>query len=118
VAERHLHVSVGGQERLPDRVHRRPFTLHRRAGSVPQPDRRARIGTLPHRRGGVRRAQGNAHRQRAAVCDLARQDPVSTGATKRPRPPHPQLSPSPHDIGQDRAVLENDLGGLPGAGAV
>ena len=118
VADGHLHVSAGEQERLPDRVHRRPLALHRRAGSVSQPDRRARIGGLSHRRGRVRRAQGDADRQRAAVRHLARQDAVRARTGERSGPPHPQPAASPDDAGQDRAVLENDLGELPGTGAV
>ena len=118
VAVGHLLLPVGWAERLFDRVHRRPLPLHRRPGSVPEPDGRERHGGVPHGGGRIRRAQGNAHRQWAAVCHLARQDAVPAGAGQGPHPPHPQHAASSDDAGQDRTLLADDLAGVPGAGPV
>ena len=118
VAVGHLLLPAGRAQRLPDRVHRRPLPLRRRAGAVPEPDGRERDGDVPH--GGRRawRAQGDADRQRAAVRQLARQDAVPAGAGEGPHPPHPQRPAPSDDAGQDRAVLADDLAGVPGAGPV
>ncbi len=118
VAVGHLLLPAGRAERLSDRVHRRPFPLPGRAGPVPEPDGRERHGGVPH--GGWRawRSQGDAHGQRAAVRQLARQDAVPAGTGQGPHPPHPQRPAPSDDAGQDRAVLADDLAGVPGAGPV
>ena len=118
VAVGHLLLPAGRAQRLPDRVHRRPLPLYRRAGAVPEPDGRERDGNVPHGGGRARRAQGDADRQRAAVRQLARQDAVPAGTGEGPHPSHPQRAAPSDDAGQDRAVLADDLAGVPGAGAV
>ena len=118
VAERYHILPDSGQDGLHHRVHRRPLPLHHRAGSVSQPYQRLRGGDLPRGGGGVRRAQGNAHRQRAAVCQLARHDAVPEGTEEGSRPPHPQQSASSDDAGEDRAILAIAERRVPVAGAV
>lgn len=118
VAVGHLLLPAGRAECLPDRVHRRPLPLYRRAGAVPEPDGRERHGDVPHGGWGTWRAQGDADRQRAAVRQLARQDAVPAGTGEGSHPPHPQRPAPSDDAGEDRAVLADDLAGVPGAGAV
>ena len=86
--------------------------------AVPQPDGGARAGGLPPGGGGVRRAQGDAHRQRPAIRQLARDHPVPGGDAEEAGAPHQEPAAPSHDAGQDRTVLENHLGGVPGARAV
>ncbi len=118
VAVGHLLLPAGRAQRLPDRVHRRPLPLYRRAGAVPEPDGRERHGNVPHGGRRARRAQGDADRQRAAVRQLARQDAVPAGAGQGPHPSYPQRAAPSDDAGEDRAVLADDLAGVPGAGPV
>ena len=118
VAVGHLLLPAGRAQRLPDRVHRRPLPLYRRTGAVPEPDGRERHGDVPHGGRRARRAQGDADRQRAAVRQLARQDAVPAGTGQGPHPSHPQRPAPSDDAGEDRAVLADDLAGVPGAGPV
>lgn len=118
VAERHLHLPAGRTVCLPHRVSRRLLALYRGGGDLPQPDRAVRHRGLPagHRR--IRRAQGNAHRQREAICHLAGDEPLPEGNAERPGRPHPFASAAPHDPRQDRALLGEHLAGVPRAGPV
>jgi len=113
LADRHLHLPPGRQERLPDRLSRRSFPLRGGARRLPQPDGGARAGGLPPGRRGVRGAQGAAHRPGPAVLELAGHDPLRSRAQEGPRAPPEEPAPPPHDARQDRALLENDLGGVP-----
>ncbi len=115
LADRHLHLPPGRQERLPDRLPRRPLPLRGGAGRLPQPDGGARPGSVPPGGGGVRGPQGAALRPGPAVLQLARDHPVRGGAPEGSGAPHQEPPAPPHDPGQAGALLEDDLGGVPGA---
>ena len=114
LAIRHLHFPPGRQERLPHRLPRRPLPLRGGAGGLPQPDSGARPGGLPPGGGGVRRPEGDAHRPGPAVLQLAGHDPLRGRAPQGSCPSPEEPAASPHDPRQDRALLEDDLGGVPG----
>jgi hypothetical protein len=118
LAKRYLSLQAGRGVCLPDWIHRRSFPVHHGAGGIPEPDLGECAGGVSARRGGVWGAQGDADGQRAAVCQLARADGVRAGDGKGSRAPYPQLAASPDDLGKDRTVLEDDLGGVPVPGAV
>jgi len=118
LAERHLHVSAGGPERLPDRFRRRLFALRGGVGPVPEPDGRARAGGVPDGGIGVWRAQGDADRPGAPVRQLAGEDAVSAGVDEGPRASPDEPAPPSDDLGESGAFLEDDLGGISRPGAV
>ena len=109
---------LGGKNAYLIGFHRRSFPLRGGAGGVSQPDGGARVRGVPPGGGGVRRAQRDALRSRPPVRELARDHPVRGGVAQGSGSPHQKPAPSSHDPGQDRTLLENHLGGVPGARAV
>ena len=93
----HHDLSAGSAKCLPDRLFRRLLALHHQPWSIPQPDRRACVGDLPAGGGRIRCAARDAYRQRPAVHQLARKDPLRAGDEKRPGQAHPIAPPPPHD---------------------
>jgi hypothetical protein len=118
VAERYLHVPAGREERVPGGVRGRLLAVRGGAGAVPEPDGRARTGGVPDGGWGVRGSEGDADRSGAAVRKLAGEDAVPAGASERPGAPPDEPAAPPDDPGEGGTVLEDDLGGVPGAFAV
>ena len=118
MADRYLHLPAGRQECLPHRLSRRSLPLRGGAGRVPQPDGGTRAGGVPPGGGGVRRAQRGALRSGPPILELARDHPVRGGVAEGAGAPHQEPPAPSHDPGQDRTLLENHLGGVPGARAV
>ncbi len=67
---------LGGAVCLPDRLHGRLLAFRGRCGPVPQPDGSGGNRGLPGGGWGVSAAEGNAHRQRAAIHHLAGNQPL------------------------------------------
>ncbi len=99
-------------------VSRRSLALSGEPGDGPSPAKHARARGACARDRRVRDAPGDPDRPGAAVHRVARLDRVRGGA-QAPRDPSREEPPaSPPDLRQDRAVLEDDVGGVPRAHGV
>lgn len=118
MAKRYLPLSIGGRVCLSDRFYRRSFAVYHGVGSVSGPDVGECAGGVSAGPGGIWGAERDADGQRPAVRELARSHEVPTGNEAGPNPPHSEPAAPSDDAGEDRTVLEDDLGRVPGAGPV
>ena len=114
-----LHVpAAASRAALSGRVHGRPLALPRRprAGAPPALDARAR-GARPRDRR-LRDPAGDPHRPGPPVHRVARHDGVRRRAPPPGNPTREEPAAAPADAREDRAVLEDALGGVPVANRV
>lgn len=119
VAVGHLHVPAAApRAALRGRVHGRPLAVPGGArGRAPPEVRAGDGGARPgHRR--VRGAEGDPHRPGAAVHGVAGDDGVRGGAPSARDPAREEPAAAPADAREDRALLEDAVGGVPVADGV
>lgn len=119
LAERHLHVRAATESAaVRGGVSGRSLALPRVVGDGASPEVDAGAGGDRARDGGVRRAARGADRPGAAVHGVAWRDRVRAAAAATRHRACEEPAAASADAGEDRALLEDALGGVPGQDGV
>ena len=109
----HLHVSpAAASAAVRDRLHGRLLAVPGVAGGGAPPARGAGAGGAGARDRGVRRAAGGPDGPGPAVRGLARPHGLRGGAAAPGHPAHQEPAAPSADAGEDRALLEDAVGGI------
>jgi len=113
VAERHLHIRTPSASAAVRRgLHGRPLSISRVMGDCPPPEIESRHRSDRARHRGVWRAEGGVDRPRPAVHRVARYDRLRAPPAPPRHRAREEPAAAPANARQDRALLEDAVGGV------